>query len=77
MPITELENSSESVWVKVFVNKTSHVASWYQQLVVLVKTFNCSEISLTISGTNIKVKKNPRFTFKGISTLEILIARQS
>ena len=30
-PITELENVSESVWVKVFTNKTSHfVASWYQ-----------------------------------------------
>ena len=24
MPITELENNSESVWVKVFANKTSH-----------------------------------------------------
>ena len=31
MPITDLENDSESVWVKVFTNKTSHfVASWYQ-----------------------------------------------
>ena len=31
MPITELENDSESVWVKVFANKTSHfVASLYQ-----------------------------------------------
>ena len=31
MPITELENDSESVWVKVFANKTSNfVASWYQ-----------------------------------------------
>ena len=30
MPITELENDSESVWVKVFANKTSHfVVSWY------------------------------------------------
>ena len=32
MPIMELENNSESVWVKVFANKTSHyVASWYRQ----------------------------------------------
>ena len=32
MPITELENNLESVWVKVFANKTSHyVASWYRQ----------------------------------------------
>ena len=31
MPITELENDSESVWVKVFANKTPHfVASWYR-----------------------------------------------
>ena len=30
MPITELENKSESVLVKVFANKTAHfVASWY------------------------------------------------
>ena len=32
IPITELENNAESVWVKVFANKTSHcVASWYRQ----------------------------------------------
>ena len=31
MPITELENDSESIWVKVFANKTSHfIASWYR-----------------------------------------------
>ena len=31
VPITELENDSESIWVKVFANKTSHfVASWYR-----------------------------------------------
>ena len=31
MPITELENDSESVWVKVFANKTSRFeASWYR-----------------------------------------------
>ena len=31
MPITELENDSESVRVKVFANKTYHfVASWYR-----------------------------------------------
>ena len=33
MPITKLQNDSESVLVKVFANKTSHfVASWYQPL---------------------------------------------
>ena len=32
MHITELKNNSESVWVKVFANKTSHyVESWYRQ----------------------------------------------
>ena len=32
MPLSELENDSESVWAKVFANKTSHyVASWYRQ----------------------------------------------
>ena len=31
MPMTELEKDSESVWVKVFANKTSHfVAGWYR-----------------------------------------------
>ena len=31
MPITELENNSESVWVRAFANKTSHyVASWHR-----------------------------------------------
>ena len=33
MPIMELENNLESVWIKVFANQTSHyVASWYRQL---------------------------------------------
>ena len=32
VPIMELENNSESVWVKVLANKTSrYVASWYPQ----------------------------------------------
>ena len=53
MPITELENNSESVWVKVFANKTSHyVASWYRQpngtsedfqLVVQRSAYPCQE----------------------------------
>ena len=31
MPLTELDNDSESVWVKLFVNKKTHfVASWYR-----------------------------------------------
>ena len=35
------------------------------KLVVVVKTFNCSEISLTIPGTNIKVKKLSSFHVLG------------
>ncbi|MES9950854.1 MAG: reverse transcriptase family protein, partial [Candidatus Thiodiazotropha sp.] len=32
MPLIELENDSESVWIKVFTNKTSHyIASWYRE----------------------------------------------
>ena len=32
MLLSELENESESVWAKIFANKTSHyVASWYRQ----------------------------------------------
>ena len=32
MPVMELESHSESVWVKIFANKSSHyVASWYPQ----------------------------------------------
>ena len=31
LPITKLENDSESVWIRVFASKTSHfVASWYR-----------------------------------------------
>ena len=31
IPLTELDNNSESVWVKKLANKTSHfMASWYQ-----------------------------------------------
>ena len=60
MPIMELENNSESVWVKVFANQISHyVASWYRQ----PGGTSESGISLTISGTNTKVKNSPRLTF--------------
>ena len=32
MPLFELEIDSESVWAKIFANKTSHyVESWYHQ----------------------------------------------
>ena len=32
MPLSELENDSESVWANIFANKTSsYVTSWYRQ----------------------------------------------
>ena len=32
MPLKEMENYSESGWVKVVANKTSHfIASWYRE----------------------------------------------
>ena len=64
MPITELENYSSQVGLKCL--QTKILIMWQVgigNLVVLVKTFNCSEISLTISETNIKVKHSYRFTF--------------
>ena len=48
MPITELENNSKSVWVKVQIKLLIMWQVGTGDLVVLVKTFNCSEISLTI-----------------------------
>ena len=47
MPITELENNSESVWVKVFANKTSLM--WQVDtgnLVVLARTQYDPDLSL-------------------------------
>ncbi|MCG8069027.1 MAG: hypothetical protein JAY84_14305, partial [Candidatus Thiodiazotropha taylori] len=41
MPYTDLDNNSESVWVKIFANKTSHfVASWYRPPVEKKKTLS-------------------------------------
>ena len=39
--------------------------------VVLVKTFKCSEISLTISGTNTKVKNSPRIMLRDFNFRDI------
>ena len=61
MPIKELENNSESAWVKVFANIMWQVG--IGNLMAQEKTFNCSEISLTISGINIKVTNSLRFMF--------------
>ena len=41
IPLMELENDSESVWAKVFANKTSphYIASWYREPSGLCKDF--------------------------------------
>ena len=72
MPITELENKSESVLVKVFANKTAYfVASWYRpphsdENLTPLEDRNlilCSESSLPKLGINIKEINPPQFTF--------------
>ena len=62
MPLSELENDSEEVWVKVFANKTSHyVASWY--LVAQGQTSIYLVINSIRSGINIKAINSPQFMF--------------
>ena len=61
MPITELENDSESIWVKVFANKTSHfVASWYRPPGSTSEESNYLENSLITLGLIIRVKSYPQ-----------------
>ena len=73
MPITELENDSESIWVKVFANKTSHfVASWYRPLGSTSEEFKLFREQLDYIKTHHKGKKLPSahvlgdFNFKDI-----------
>ena len=73
MPITELENDSESVWVKVFANKTSHfVASWYRPPGSTSEEFQLFREQLNYIRTHHKGKKLPSvyvlgdFNFKDI-----------
>ena len=73
MPITELENDSESIWVKVFANKTSHfVASWYRPPGSISEEFQLFREQLDYIRTHHKGKKLPSvhvlgdFNFKDI-----------
>ena len=73
MPITELENDSESIWVKVFANKTSHfVASWYRPPGSTSEEFHLFREQLDSIRTHHKGKKLPSvhvlgdFNFKDI-----------
>ena len=61
MPITELENDSESIWMKVFANKL--LILWQvgiDRLVALVKNSNYLENSLIKLGLIIRVKSYPQ-----------------
>ena len=76
MPITELENNLESVWVKVFANKTSHfVTSWYRppggDLVELKLQLKSFESQLDKIKDIHKGNKPPRWTL----TLVILFGQ--
>ena len=73
MTITELENDSESIWVKVFANKTSHVvASWYRPPGSTSEEFQLFREQLDYIRTHHKGKKLPSahvlgdFNFKDI-----------
>ena len=60
MPITELESNSESIWVKVFANKTSHfVASWYRPPGSSSEEFQLFREQLDYIRTHHKCKKLP------------------
>ena len=80
MPITELENDSESVWVNVFANKTSHfVSSWYRppggDSAKLESQLMHSKVSLKRLRINIKAINPPQFIFLGTSTSVILFGQ--
>ena len=73
MPIIELENDSESVWMKVFANKTSHfVPSWYRPPGSTSEEFQLFREQLDYIRTHHKGKKLPSvhvlgdFNFKDI-----------
>ena len=70
---TELENDSESIWVKVFANKISHfVASWYRPPGSTSEEFQLFREQLDYIRTHHKGKKLPSvhvlgdFNFKDI-----------
>ena len=72
MPITELENESESIRMKVFANKTHFVASWYRPPGSTGEEFQLFREQLDYIRTHHKGKKIPSahvlvdFNFKDI-----------
>ena len=80
MPITELENASESIWIKVFANKTSHfVASWYRppggDLEKLDSQLKSLESQLEKIKDIRKGNKPPQSIFLGTSTFVTLFGQ--
>ena len=76
MPITELENDSESIWVKDL--QTKLLILWQfgiDRLVALVKISNYLENSLITLGLIIRVKNYPQSMSYEISTSKILIGQ--
>ena len=67
MPITELENNSEAIWVKVFAHKKILLITWQVivSLVAPVKTSNCLEISSLTLGPIIRGKMFSSFHVLG------------
>ena len=80
MPITKLENDSESVWVNVFANKTSlFVASWYRppdgDLEKLDSQLKSLESQLEKIKDIHKGNKPPQSIFWGTSTFVTLFGQ--
>ena len=64
LPTSELEKNSESLWVKVFANKTSHyVASWYRQPGGTSEDFQLFRDQLDHDRNQNIDKNSHRFTF--------------
>ena len=61
MPLSELENDSESVWVKVFATK--HLIMWQAGIDHLVAQVKISICLVIRPGINIKAINSPLFMF--------------
>ena len=74
--LSELENYSESVWMKAFANKTSHyVASWYRPHGGSSEGFQLFRDQLDQIRNKHKDNDSPQFMFKGISTSRTLFGQ--
>ena len=74
-----MKTTQESVWVKVFANKTSHcVASWYRQPGGTSEDFQLFRDQLDHIRNQHKGKKTPLGScFKGFQLKRYWLARQT